>query len=794
MSTSGTTFPFKRSFNLYKLIEFWRDAADDQSSILSAHAQRLLAELQNRPDLLESELTSETFKKHEDLIPYLMTPLIPVGGLHKVYAAVIPPFKLETFYETECFTELDFGNSAAGNFRIPGITANGEKIQAGKTVNAYSEILKQLTGIGGDWILPFLYTTDRDASGLRRHFKIEFDMRFVELKVNGETPDLDADDIERIQSDPFNVELWTSILPPELFEFSGFVALNATEVTIPEELSLLKDDLLRSGSMSTAADIDNLEMRLRTILRRPEIRLGLLALERTESGSISGASPIGRSLLMSDSSVPECPNKDKSYYAQAVESGQPVIVGDLKASSTTLTGFEHHLLGHGFRNLVIAPLYFEGEIVGLLEIASPNEGDISNWNVNNLMQVRGLFATAINRQIEEREDKIESIIKKQYTAIHPAVEWRFRDAAVRYLEAGPERKGHVEVEPILFKGVYPLYGLSDIRGSSTHRVESIQTDLLTQLELAMSIVKAVDRVKPLPVLDELAYQIEKHAREIRTGLSSGDEASVLEFIKSEVESRLDHLASYGLDAKAAVETYRDRLDPSLGVVYEKRRDFEDSVHMINDRIASYLETEQERAQAMFPHYFERYLTDGVDYNIYIGESLVPDGSFDPIYLRNLRLWQLMTTCGIVWELRNLNRNLAVPLETAHLILVQSTPLSIRFRDDEKQFDVDGAYNARYEIVKKRIDKATVKESGERLTQPGMIAIVYSQTREAEEYLRYVDFLLAAGYVTGEVEHLDLEDLQGVHGLKALRVQVAKTSPDVEFEVTPTGAVEPVDNL
>ncbi len=30
--------------------------------------------------------------------------------------------------------------------------------------------------------------------------------------------------------------------------------------------------------------------------------------------------------------------------------------------------------------------------------------------------------------------------------------------------------------------------------------------------------------------------------------------------------------------------------------------------------------------------------------------------------------------------------------------------------DEKRFDVDGAYNARYEIVKKRIDKAYVKEA------------------------------------------------------------------------------------
>ena len=53
-------------------------------------------------------------------------------------------------------------------------------------------------------------------------------------------------------------------------------------------------------------------------------------------------------------------------------------------------------------------------------------------------------------------------------------------------------------------------------------------------------------------------------------------------------------------------------------------------------------------------------------------------------------------------------SLPVPLQTTHLVLVQHAPLSIRFRFDEKRFDVDGAYNVRYEIVKKRIDKAVVR--------------------------------------------------------------------------------------
>ena len=86
----------------------------------------------------------------------------------------------------------------------------------------------------------------------------------------------------------------------------------------------------------------------------------------------------------------------------------------------------------------------------------------------------------------------------------------------------------------------------------------------------------------------------------------------------------------------------------------------------------------------------------------------------------------------------------MPLETTNLILVQHAPLSIRFRFDEKRFDVDGAYNIRYEIMKKRIDKAVLRGTTERLTQPGKIAIVYSQGSEAAEYRDYIDYLQKLG--------------------------------------------------
>jgi hypothetical protein len=203
---------------------------------------------------------------------------------------------------------------------------------------------------------------------------------------------------------------------------------------------------------------------------------------------------------------------------------------------------------------------------------------------------------------------------------------------------------------------------------------------------------------------------------------------------------------------------------------------------------------------MYPHFFEMFKTDGVDYNLYVGASLVEKRAYDPLYLRNLRLWQLITTCGVDWELESHLPRLSVPLRVAHLILVQNIPLSIRFRIDEKKFDVDGAYNIRYEIVKKRIDKARVLGTGERLTQQGKIAIVYSQPKEAEEYRGYIRYLQAAGYFTPEIEELELENLQGVHGLRALRITLQpkpSNAPDVSdanLFVLPQGDGGPVETM
>jgi hypothetical protein len=119
----------------------------------------------------------------------------------------------------------------------------------------------------------------------------------------------------------------------------------------------------------------------------------------------------------------------------------------------------------------------------------------------------------------------------------------------------------------------------------------------------------------------------------------------------------------------------------------------------------------------------------------------------------------------------LQAKMPVPLEVASLIFVHSSQINICFRNDEWRFDVEGYYNIRYEVIKKRIDKVRIKDTDERLTQPGHIALVYFNDAEAEDYISYIKELQKEKILKNDLHLVELEELQGVTGLKALRVGI-----------------------
>ena len=590
------------------------------------------------------------------------------------------------------------------------------------------------------------------------------------MDVVGEAPALSDADLRGLRAHAADPAVLMRLLPADRFVIRGFSVVRAIEVTEPEVLSAIERELIDKESIVSTERFRELQDKLRALFRRPELELGLAAIDGDRVLTLQFGTRFEHACIFADSMKHKLADFAGSIHERAAREGRPIIVEDLQ-NYPDRTHVEEKLLAAGYRSVVVAPLFYQGDLIGSLKLVSPTPGALNVTHTPQLAQIMPLFAMAVRRSMDELNNRVQAVIKQRCTAIHPVVEWRFRQAVLGMLEREAGSDASSEMEPIVFRDVHPLYALSDIRGSSNHRVWSIQGDLLAQLGLAREVLETAHRVRPMPILDQIRHRIATHADAVEVRMGAGDEAGVVAFLRREVETLFEHLESYGEEVRERIEAYRGALDPQLGAVGKRRRAFEETVGLINETILAYLEAEEASAQTLSPHFFEMQRTDGVDYSIYAGNTLLEDGGFAPLHLKNLRLWQLIVACGIAVHVERVKPRMAEPLEITNLILVQHAPLAIRFRFDEKRFDVDGAYNVRYEILKKRIDKAVLRGSTERLTQPGKIAIVYSQSSEAAEYRDYIAYLQAQGYLSGEVENLDLEELQGVPGLRALRVAV-----------------------
>jgi hypothetical protein len=780
LKTDPDSFPFKSELSLAPLLAFWAKKFGDDASPKGVFVRTVREQVKQVPELLSPITDLSVIERHRSLVDVLMAGIFPPAFFEQEFTAVLVPFLLKSFYATPPFERLLRAEDGSLRGRV---NLDATMISAMRLFFAYALVLERIYGVKLDVDYPLILTTTDPDTGLDRHFKMDFDWRFVEVETVGPVPVLTDEMRRRLHGELFDTELFREMLPADRFVFRGFTIFRAIEVTDQEVLSSLERDLIDKESIVSHTRFKALQDKLRTLFRRPELRFGLAALDGDQVLVLNYGAECEHACIFADSRHHTVEEFRGSVYERAVVQGSPLIVEDL-TEMPGRTPADDEIIEWGLRNIIVAPLFYQDRVIGTLELGSPRPGDLDWTHLPKLMQILPLFSMAVQRSMEELNSRIQAFIKEKCTAIHPVVEWRFRKAVLKGIESQTEGADDavVEMEPIVFERIYPLYALSDIRGSSIQRSFAIQSDLLAQLRLARDVIRWAHDARPLPGLHELLYRIDKRAAKIQTNLNSGDEVSVIAFLRSDVEALFDHLQTFGPGVRERVEAYRAALDPRIGTVYDRRQLFEESVTRLADGISSYLDLEEQTAQTMFPHYFEKQKTDGVDHQIYVGASLLEDGKFDPLYLKSLRLWQLMVTCGVALRVNRIKEKLPVPLEVTHLVLVQHAPLSIRFRFDEKRFDVDGAYDIRYEIVKKRIDKAVIKGRDERITQPGKIAIIYSHSAEGHEYRGYIEYLQSLGYFTGEVEDVELEELQGVHGLRALRVTIDLRNPRIDRRI------------
>ena len=757
--------PYESFFSLDALIEEIEGLRKSGDSGTAYFAELILDRLASAPQLRGPISDLSVLEPHGELVDLLLNFLIsPIDRKSKLYK-IVRPFHFEPLFTAERVQELMHKANVCYVF-----SDRQNEVARKQTIAAGCTILAQCYDVAVDISMKNMLTVPELDTGLQRFYKPHINDKYTRVVVRGTLPDLSAEDIRRLLTNLNDRELWLKMLPPDRFVFHGFQFAQLHDVTEEESLSRLKHRLISRDAVLDVNRVKELADLVRLHFQRPKLQLGLTALDYPVERAIDHEYRIRYNLLADEVDRLTDPDYTGSIYDRIFRSGKVLIVPDLRDLPEP-TLLEEKLIGLGYRSMILAPLISQdGHTIGLVEIASPESHAFNDFMKMKFEEIRGLFRTAVERSREYIDNQIEVILREQYTSLHPTVEWRFTEAAFNVLKRQEEKLPAVP-EEIRFKKVHPLYGQADIVGSSNLRHTAIYQDLIDNLRAGRFIlVRALDLVD-FPIVNQVIMSIDVHLRTTLETFDNSLEIRIGEFIHRQLTPLVEQLGRQLVELRELTADYRRSLDAELGLFYRVRRDYEQSVQVLNRHIGDFLAERDHAAQQVIPHYFEKYKTDGVEYEIYAGQSLLKRQQFSELHLRNLRLSQLVDMCILTRQVADLSPQLPMPLRTAQLIFAYTSPLDIRFRMDEKRFDVDGDYNVRYEILKKRIDKATIRQGAERLTQPGMVSIVYLQDRDAEEYADYLHYLHQAGYVDGDVEHLTLDPLQSVNGLQALRFRV-----------------------
>lgn len=755
--------PLRIRLSFHKVIEGLEKTAASGDNFYSVRAAALLTEIERYPELKGDITSIDQIENNSVIISHLLADLFPKELTNNEIKAVSIPYQALMFNHTARFKSILQAAGPDFEFNIRDFNEHQLYI-AGCCL-----VLNRFYGANIDFSKPLFYDIP-DADGIIRHYRITYNADFIDVIPTEKAHTLSEYDINLLLDNYDNIELWKEKIPINSFIVKGFALISLFDVTVENAVSILKDNLL---SNIKAPDMQGqLELIFRSIFKIADIHVGFTLFDSGEdkfANTVFG--PNIHSFLLLDKKESEAKQLlCHSSYKSLITDHSYFAVSDMASflQNNAGSGIADNLSAQNIESFILAPVVKNELLLGILEIVSPRSKELNSVNAHKLEIILPYLADTIDRKLNELQNRIQAVIQTSYTTLHPSVNWKFIREAKNYIQSS--NLGEIYVpKQITFKNVFPLYGQVDIGNSSITRNQSVKHDLLNQLSQLIRIVEQLPQYRLTANAGEELVELKTFVDELKTGIKADTE----QYIQHYLETKVHPLLNDGYDEKldSIIKEYFTHSDALTGDFHLKRRDYEVTLSSINAMLANILDKRQAEIQSFYPHYYERFKTDGVEHNMYIGATITPTLEFNEGHLRRLRLWQLIVTAEMETEQHHLKPTLPYQLGVTSLILVFSTPIAIRFRMDEKHFDIDGAYNVRYEVIKKRIDKAHIRNTHDRITKQGTITIIYSKSEEEIEYDHYLHILQSAGILGDMPERFDVEDLQGVTGLKALRVNV-----------------------
>lgn len=766
----GNVFTADVQLSLKPFINFIKKRIEEEKTAKINFYKYLLTEFEAHPELIEP-LKKDDTHKYKHLFELMYTALSPLlndeeGQFWAIGKPVYPCF----YYGTDAFYNI--------------LLDRDQKMKTLEELSSREEMEKKWLGTFYNLIMEKFYNISMDNSAqylvksivdeethLLKYYRMNFDARFMDVTYKGEVlPEMSFENVkDHLEEDA--LDILRKLIPPDMFAIEGVSIVSFTDVTSEYALESIKSAIIEHNHCSEGWSNSKISVALKSLVGTDAISFGLLPYIKLNAKTMIYSHEGFESIVIQQAKANGLPDKAfTTLVDDFVANPRTLVFPDVRTEDAAAYPMLQLVMDKGVKSYALFPLFYNGRLVGALELYSQDETSFNGKTMSKIDEAFPLLAQLFQNIITDFNNEIMGVVTDKFTALQPSVAWRFYQSAYNYLKADGKHK-NLPVEPVYFEDVYPFYGAIDIRNSSIERNLTIRKDLYAHFDVLQTLLHNMGKLIHVDIENDFPT----HHMECKVNgfadLSDREIMRTDDYLQRQLPPYLKLLADAKPEVSAMIDEYFELTKPG-GKIFESRDSYELSMQMINYAVNRQLDEFNAELQALYPCYFEKFRTDGVEFDIYLGQSITPELEFSQDIVHDFRLRQLKAIAGIGRTTANLTSHLPMPLETTQLIFVYEKMIDISFRIDEQRFDVEGSYNIRYQMVKKRIDKAHIKDSTERLTQPGKIAIVYFNRSEAQEYLIYIKELQSQGLLTDVVEFLEIEELQGVEGLKALRVEVA----------------------
>lgn len=751
----------------FRYLESFTESGVSSDDVIPLFALERIKEIEH----VSGKLSKHNLSAYKDILQLIYSLSVSLIDTDpKRYWALATPLAEETFYGTDAFFDLWKNKLEEQDIQ--------DQMQDGDNLNnqeklIYTLIFERLYGLPTKENNTIVYHHLNEKGEIIDYYDLNIDFKFVDIKPKKELPKFDLGNLTKNTNDAslFDWNHVVNAIKIEDFELSGFTILTVKKSSLEHTIKRIQSILLDLATYNYHLFLSDLEKIIAPILKGRGTIFNLFPLFQLNGLPFFDYSITNKSILISEAYASNSYTNINPQVANYLKHPHLIFYNTMDAIKNTTSFFDERIKASGVKTYRCIPLIHNHTLSGIMEVYSHQLDQLDNETIQSLRALVPLLSQLSYDITAEFRKRIDEIIINRFTTIQPAVQWKFNHIAAQYIQELENDEQNAHIKPVIFEEVYPLYGAIDVKDSTVIRNASILKDFSFKVKQLALLIDELSRDGKYQLLIDFSKRVDQITGSLDQISFDESMVKIIEFFRKDVQPFLEAARREFSTKQAIIEHYAKHFFTNRETGEFYRNEFETSLWKINHIISKELNHFNSFIQGNYPSYFQKFRTDGIEYDIYIGESITPQQTFSKEFINIFRRQQIISMARIALKAHHAKQDLPIPLETTQLIFINPHSIDISFREDERRFDVEGSLNIRYEIIKKRIDKIRVKRTKERLTQVNKIAIVYLSDEILEDLNLSIQAIYDMGIIESTVEHLKLEDVQGILGLKAIRLTV-----------------------